>query len=89
MIISVRARGSCSPCSLGRRRVGVRVGIIVIVVILLVLILVLLWVLLLGAPWRTIIRHPIVRGDVLLGGVVGRQFVLAGQQATWKLDGVV
>jgi hypothetical protein len=26
----------------------------------------LLWVLLLGAPRRTIIRHPIVGGDVLL-----------------------
>jgi len=94
----------CSPCSLGRRRgeVGVRVGIgvigvgVIVVVfgvgigvgVILILILVLLQVLL-RAPWRTIMRHPIVGGDVLLGGVVGGQFILAGQWAVRKLDGVV
>jgi hypothetical protein len=35
-------------------------------------------VLLLRALRRTIIRHPIVGGDILLGGVVGRQFILTG-----------
>jgi hypothetical protein len=89
---------------LGRRRseVRVRVGVIgvgvirVIVVVfgvgvgvVLVLLVLLLRVLLLGAPRRTIIRHPIIGGDVLLRGVVGRQFILAGRRATWKLDGVV
>jgi hypothetical protein len=75
---------SHSPRSLGRRRgkvrVRVRVGVVVFgigVGVILVLIL-LLQVLLLGAPRRTIITHPIIGGDVLLGGVVGRQFVLAG-----------
>jgi hypothetical protein len=88
---------------LGRRRVEVgvgvvvvRVGVIVVVVIsvgvvLLVLVLVLLlWVLLIGAPRRTIIRrHSIVDGDILLGGLVGWQVILAGRQAAWKLDGAV
>jgi hypothetical protein len=57
--------------SLGRRQgeVGVKVRVIVFGVgIVLVL---LLRVLLLGAPWRTIIRHPIIGGDILLEGVVG------------------
>ena len=83
-------RGSCSPSSLGRRRVkvGVRVVrvevvVISVVVVLLVLVLVLLlWVLLIRAPRRTIIRRPLViGGDVLLGGVVGWQVVLAGRWA--------
>jgi hypothetical protein len=97
MILS--QRGSCSPRSLGRRRVEVRVGVIIVVigigigVVLLVLVLILvllLRVLLLGAPQRTIIkRHPVIRGDVFLGGMVGWQVVLAGRQATWKLDGDV
>jgi hypothetical protein len=46
-------------------------------------------VLLLRALRRTIIRHPIVGGDILLGGVVGRQFILTGRRVVWKLDGVV
>ena len=90
MILSQRE--SCSPRSLGRRQVKVRVRVRVIGVgvvgigigiggVLLVLILVLillLWVLLLRAPWRTIIRRPLVLGgDVLLGGLVGWQVILA------------
>ena len=72
------------PRSLGRRQVKVRVRVRVIGVgvvgigigiggVLLVLILVLLlWVLLLGDPRRTLIRrHPVIEGDVLLGGLVG------------------
>ena len=80
-----------SPRSLGRRQgeVGVIVGVRVIVSGVSVILIILLWVLLLGAPQRTIIRHPIIGGDILLGGVVGRQFVLAGRRAAWKLDGVV
>ena len=74
-----------NPRSLGRRRgkVGVRVVGVVIVfdVDIGIVLVLLLWVLLLGAPRRTIIRHPIIGGDVLLGGVVGRQFVLAGRRA--------
>ena len=77
------------PRSLGRRRgevrvrvVGVRVVVVVIfgvgVILVLILLVLLLWVILLGAPWKTIIRHPVIRGDALLGGVVGRQFILAG-----------
>jgi hypothetical protein len=67
---------------LGRRQGKVRVRVRVVVFgigigVILVLIL-LLQVLLLEAPRRTIITHPIIGGDVLLGGVVGRQFVLAG-----------
>jgi hypothetical protein len=103
MILS--QRGSCSPRSLGRRRgevrvrvrvrvrvvgvvsVGVGVGVSVGVGVVLVL---LLWVLLLGAPWRTIIsRPPVIKGDVLRGGLVGWQVVLAGRRAAWKLDGAV
>ena len=70
MILSYRA--SCSPRLLGRRRGEVRVGVVgvgvigVIVIIfgigvgvILVLVL-LLWVLLLRAPWRTIVRRPLV-----------------------------
>jgi hypothetical protein len=89
-------RGSCSPRSLGRRRVEVGVGVIVVVIIsvgvvLLVLFLILLLrVLLIGAPWRTIIRrHSVVEGDVLLEGLVGWQVVIVGRQAAWKLDGAV
>jgi hypothetical protein len=83
MILS--QRGSCSPISLGRRQVevGVRVRVIGIGVLLLLLLLIpvlLLQVLLLAAPRRTIIRRPLViRGDVLLGGLVGWQVILAGQ----------
>ena len=80
---------SCSPRSFGRRRgdVGFRdgvTGVVVRVIVVVfgigvsVLLVLLLQVLLLGDPRRTIIRHPIVGGDVLLGGVVGRQFVIAG-----------
>ena len=90
MILS--QRGSCLPRSLGRRPGEVRVRVIIIIfgiVLVLVLLILLLRVLLLGALRRTIIRHPVVRGDVLLGGVVGRQFVLAGRRAAWKLDGSV
>jgi hypothetical protein len=95
----------CSPCSLGRRRGKVRVrvrvgqvivGVVVVVfgigvgvVLVLILLVLVLWVLLPRAPWKTIIRHPVIRGDVLLGGVVGRQFILAGRRAAWKLDGAV
>ena len=82
-------------CSLGRRRVKVRVGVRVIIVgggdgggAFLVLIIVLLWVLLLRAPWRTIIRHLVIGGDVLLGGVVGRQFVLIGRWLLGNLMGL-
>ena len=74
-----------NPRSLGRRRgkvrVGVRVGVIGVVfgVGVSVGLILLLWVLHLGAPRRTIIRHPIIGGDILLGEVVGRQFILAGR----------
>jgi hypothetical protein len=79
-----------SPCSLGRRRVKVGVGGIGVKVIIGVGVLLLLRVLLLGAPRRAIIKRPsVVGGDVLLGGVVGRQVVLARRWATWKLDGAV
>jgi hypothetical protein len=73
-------RGSCSPRSLGRRRVkvGVRVRVVVVVIgvgivlLVVVLVLILLLRVLLGAPWRTIIkRHLVIGGDVLLGGLVG------------------
>jgi hypothetical protein len=83
---------------LGRRRGEVGVGVKVIGVVVKVIVVVfgvsfilvlLLRVLLLGARWRTIIRHPISGGDVLLGGVVRRQFVLAGRRAAGKLDGVI
>jgi len=77
-----------SPRSLGRRQgeVGVIVGVDVVLVVfsvsvgvvLVLVVLVLLLRVLLGAPQRTIIRDPIVEGDVLLRGVVGRQFVLTG-----------
>ena len=94
MILS--QRGSYSPRSLGRRRgedrVRVRVIIIKVIVVIFgfsVVLVLLLRVLLLGAPRKTIIRHSVVGGDVLLGGVVGRQFVLAGRWAAWKLDEVV
>ena len=92
MILS--QKGSCPPRSLGRRRVevGFEVGVIIVVIIIgvvLLILVLLLRVLLLEAPRRTIIRHLIVGGDILLGGVVGRQFVLAGRQAAWKLDGDV
>jgi hypothetical protein len=75
-------RGSCSPHSLGRRRgkvkVKVRVGVVFGVVVILVLVL-LLRVLLLGAPRRTIIRRPpVIGGDILLGGLVAWQVILAG-----------
>ena len=90
MILS--QRGSCSPRSLGRRQVKVRVRVIIVIgvgVVLIVLVL-LLRVLLLGAPWRTIIRrHPVVGGDVLLGGLVGWQAIITGRRAAWKFDGVV
>ena len=81
----------CSPRSLRRRRVKVGVVVIVVIgagVLLLVLVLVLLLrVLLLGAPRRTIIRrHLVVRGDVLLGGLVGWQVSLAGRRAAWNLS---
>ena len=82
-------RGSCSPHSLGRRRVKVGVRVIGVGVSISVILVLLLRVLLLRAPWRTIIRHPIVGGDVLLGGVVERQFILAGRRAVWKFDGSV
>jgi ABC-type Co2+ transport system permease subunit len=98
MILS--QRGSCSPHSLRRRRgevrvievgvVGVVFGVGVGVVLILVLLVLLLRVLLLGAPWRTIIRRPIVvRGNVLLKGLVGWQVILARRRAAWKLDGAV
>jgi hypothetical protein len=57
----------------------VGVGVVLILVLL-------LRVLLLEALGRTIIRHPVIGGDVLLRGVVGRQFVLARR---WAADGVV
>ena len=76
---------SRSPRSLGRRR-G-EVGVVGVVVIVFGVGVVLVRVLLLGAPWRTVIRHPVIGGDVLLEGVVGRQFVLAGRRTAWKLDG--
>jgi hypothetical protein len=95
----------CSPCSLGRRRGKVKVrvrvsqvvvGVIVVVfgisvgiILVLILLVLVLRVLILGAPRKTIIRHPVIRRDVLLGGVVGRQFILAGRWAAWKLDGAV
>ena len=34
-------------------------------------------------------RHLVGGGDVLLGGLVGKQVVLARQRAAWELDGVV
>ena len=72
--------------------VGVEVIEVIVVVfgVGVVPVLVLLRVLLLGAPRRTIIRRPlVVRGDVLLRGLMGWQVVLIGRRAAWKLDGVV
>ena len=88
--MTISQRGSCLPRSLGRRRVGVIVvGVIGVDVLVLVLVL-LRRVLLLGASRRTIIRsYPVVRGDVLLGGLVGWQVILARRWAAWKLDGAV
>ena len=38
----------------------------------------------------TIVKRPLViEGDVLLGGLVGWQVILAGQRAAWKLDRAV
>jgi hypothetical protein len=75
---------------LGRRRVEVGVRVVIIVGVVVGVVLVLFLRVLLEAPQRTIIiQHPVVRGDVLLGGVVGRQFILAGRRAAWKLDGAV
>ena len=89
MILS--QRGSCSPRSLGRRRVEARVIVVVFGVsvgVVLVLVVLLLRVLLLIAPRRTIVRRPpVMRGDILLRGLVGWQVILAGRQAAWKLDG--
>ena len=34
-------------------------------------------------------RHLVGGGDVLLGGLVGWQVILAVRWAPWKLDGVV
>jgi hypothetical protein len=87
----ILSRGSCSPRSLGRRRGEVRVRVRVVGVAVIgvvfgigVVLVLLLRVLLLGAPWRTIIRRPPV-----IGGLVGWQVVLAGQRVAWKLDRVV
>ena len=79
---------------LGRRRREVRVGVEVVGVVVVfgvgVVLVLLLRVLLLGAPRRTMIRrHLVGGGDVLLGGLVGKQVVLARLWASWKLDGVV
>jgi hypothetical protein len=57
MILSVRTRGSCSPHSLGRRRV---------IVIVVVVVLFLVQIRLLGAPRRTPIRRPPVVGEDVL-----------------------
>ena len=92
MILS--QRGSCLPRSLERRRIEAGVRVVRVIVdggssggVGAVL---LLWVLLIRAPWRTIIRRPLViEGDILLRGVVGRQVILAGRRAAWKLDGAV
>ena len=72
------------------------IGVIIVVVfgvsvgVVLVLVVLLLRVLLVGAPRRAIIRRPpVIGGDVLLGGVVGRQVILVGRRADWKLDGAV
>ena len=66
------------------------VGVVLLVLILVLVLVLLLWVLLLGAPRRTMIRrHLVGGGDVLLGGLVGKQVVLARLWASWKLDGVV
>ena len=48
---------------------GVRVGVFGISVGVILVLVLLLRVLLLGAPRRTIIRHPVVEGDVLLEGL--------------------
>ena len=55
---------------------------LLIIILILILVLLLLRVLLLRAPWRTIIRSPLVIGGALiLGGLVARQVVLAGRLA--------
>jgi len=73
-----------------RSRSGVAGVVLFLLLIILILVLLLLRVLLLRAPWRTIIRSPLVIGGaVILGGLVARQVVLAGRLAAWKLDGVV
>jgi len=79
---------------LGRRRREVRVGVEVVGVVVVfgvgVVLVLLLRVLLLGAPRRTIVRRPpVIRGDILLGGLVGWQVILTRRQTAWKLDGAV